>query len=237
MDGPTGLDILVHRGLGEYFDAPPAPLSRLRSGLHRIEFVGDEDLTAPGDSLNLPVLLPVTSEFQADGLRAVRIRHPLSLLIAVTNDVLGLRTYYAIRAGANFVLNLAIPGESQIDMVCAQIRAHNMATSAWAALPASAAPAAETRLRAVPVGGDGRRLPGYPPMAGPSLPEHDPELVRLLCTSMTVTEISRHYYCSERSMYRRIRKLYDALGVGSRAELRSAATRLGLNRQSRARVR
>jgi DNA-binding NarL/FixJ family response regulator len=36
---------------------------------------------------------------------------------------------------------------------------------------------------------------------------------------MTVAEIARLNYLSERSMYRRIRSLYDTLGVDSRAEL------------------
>ncbi len=263
-DTTTGPDVLVHSGLGDYFTTPYAPLCRLRSGLRRVEFVDDEDLTAPGRPLDLPVLVPVISEPQADSLRAVRARHPMSLLVAVTHDISGLRTYYGIRAGADFVLNLAIPGDAQTDLLRAHIRAHRMTT---AARSGPAADPALTRLRAIPVshvrdqghgreegreqdrgrghgvryGTDDRRadqaLRGSPePPPAPAPHEYDGELVRLLCTAMTVTEIARHYYCSERSMYRRIRKLYDALGVGSRAELMSAAGRLGLHRQRRDRA-
>ncbi|MFC7886359.1 DNA-binding response regulator [Streptomyces sp. NPDC057376] len=251
-DPTTGPDALVHSGLGDYFATPYAPLGRLRSGLRRVEFVDDEDLTAPGRPLDLPVLVPVISEPQADSLRAVRARHPMSLLVAVTHDISGLRTYYGIRAGADFVLNLAIPGDAQTDLLRAHIRAHRVTT---AARSGPAADPATTRLRAIPAGhvrhqgeghgikhgADDRRadpaLRGSPePPPAPAPPEYDGELVRLLCTAMTVTEIARHYYCSERSMYRRIRKLYDALGVGSRAELMSAAGRLGLHRQRRDRV-
>jgi DNA-binding CsgD family transcriptional regulator len=242
----TGPDVLVHSGLGDYFATPSAPLGRLRSGLRRVEFVDDEELTAPGRPLDLAVLVPVTSEPQAEKLRTVRARHPMSLLVAVTHDISGLRTYYGIRAGADFVLNLAILGDAQTDLLRAHIRAHRMIA---AARSGPAAGLVLTRLRAVPAddgrdrglyqgGGpaDGDRhaeptLRGSPVPAAPPPPDYDTELVRLLCTSMTVTEIARHHYCSERSMYRRIRKLYDALGVGSRAELMSAAARLGLQRQ------
>ncbi|MZF87638.1 helix-turn-helix domain-containing protein [Streptomyces sp. SID5643] len=203
-----------------------------------IEFVDDEDLTAPGGTLDLPVLIPVTSDFQAEGLRAVRVRHPLSMLIGVTNDVLGQRTYYAIRSGANFVLNLAIPGESQIDMLCAQIRAHRLtaaadATAVWPPDDPGGAPDGRgftgSALREQP-GADDSESRQRREFAPSALPDYDKELVGLLCTSMTVTEIARRYYCSERSMYRRIRKLYNRLGVGCRTELVSEAAALGLTR-------
>ncbi|MCZ1011834.1 DNA-binding response regulator [Streptomyces lydicus] len=225
----TELHVLAHSGLKAHFDSPHAPLSTLRSGLDCIDFVDGGDLTAPGRALDLPVLLPVTSEFQVEELRAIRVRHPLSLLIAVTSDISGYRTYYAIRSGANFVLNLAIPGKSQIDMLYAQLRVHRMT---------SPAETTTTWLQAIPADQGGRHhgnddgepaprtdvdreahITGAP--LRPTLPTYDTELMRLLCTSTTVSEIARRYFCSERSMYRRIRRLYDDLGVGSRAELMS----------------
>ncbi|MFF2964368.1 DNA-binding response regulator [Streptomyces sp. NPDC057963] len=231
----TGLHVLVHSGLKPYFDSPQALLGALRSGLDRVDFVDAEELTAPCGALDLPVLMPVTSEFQAEELRAVRVRHPLSLLVAVTNDVSGYRTYYAIRSGANFVLNLAIPSESQRDLLYAQLRAHlmagpadSMATAGPQGLPADQGGRQRCRYHGgeTPAGADGDResdIPGEHLRA--ALPSHDAELMRLLCTSITVSEIARrYYYCSERSMYRRIRRLYDDLGVGGRAELISLAT-------------
>ncbi|WP_214369600.1 hypothetical protein [Pseudonocardia sp. H11422] len=51
-------------------------------------------------------------------------------------------------------------------------------------------------------------------------------LTELLYGRQTVSAISRRFFCSERSMYRWIRRLYDELGVRSRSELRSrVATR------------
>jgi DNA-binding CsgD family transcriptional regulator len=195
------LHVLVHSGLKAHFDSPlseDSPLGTLRHGLHRVDFVDDEDLAAPGCVLDLPVLLPVNSEFQAEALRTIRVRRPLSLLIAVTNDVSGHHTYYAIRAGANFVCNLGIMGESQIGMMHAQLQAHRV--SKRVDTPAA-------RLRPVS-----------------ALHQSDRELIRLLRTSMTVSEIARRHYCSERSMYRRIRRLYDDLGVRGRAELMTLAS-------------
>ncbi|MFI1966123.1 response regulator transcription factor [Streptomyces pathocidini] len=221
----AGLCVLAHSGLRASFDSPDAPLSGLRAGLDRVEFVDERQLAAPGTP-DLPVLMPVTSEFQAEDLRAVRLQHPLALLVAVTNDLSGHQTYYAIRSGANFVFNMAIPEERQVDLLLAQCRAHCTGSA-----PDRAAVAG--RLRALPA----RESPPTPPAAAP-IPgvDYDPELLRLLCTSATVSEIARRYYCSERSMYRRIRRLYDALGVSGRSELLPLAAELGLRRPSPARA-
>ncbi|MFF4605283.1 helix-turn-helix transcriptional regulator [Streptomyces sp. NPDC001339] len=267
--------VLVHSGLKAHFESPHDTFSTLCSRLGRVEFIDSEDLAASGSALDLPVLVPVTSEFQAQELREIRVRHPLSLLTAVTNDISGHYTYYAIRSGANFVINLAIPAESQIDMLYAQFRTHRATTptdptAAWRqALPADHSGHARVRYdnaasrdasagHGSPVR-EGRRTepdtrPTSPPVAEstpgsdsapitvareeehirrriPQLPlsESDKELVRLLCTSITVSEIARRYYCSERSMYRRIRKLYDKLGIAGRTELTSLAATLGMN--------
>ncbi|MGW6598403.1 helix-turn-helix transcriptional regulator [Streptomyces sp. NPDC055036] len=189
----------------------------------------EEELNASG-GLSLPVLLPVNSEFQAEELRTLRVRHPLSLLIAVTNDLSGHHTYYAIRSGANFVFNVAISGESQIGMVQAQLRAHAIThaiahADVPATVPADAkrAPVRVTEQRVTrPVALPGLHAAGASTV--PDLHRADRELVRQLRTSMTVSEIARRHYCSERSMYRRIRRLYDELGVRGRAELMSVVS-------------
>ncbi|MEU9115103.1 hypothetical protein AB0D04_25775 [Streptomyces sp. NPDC048483] len=299
----TGLHFLAQSGLRAQFESPHSPLGGLRPGLDRVDFVEDADLTAPGIALDLPVLMPVTSEFQAEGLRDVRVRHPLALLVAVTNDVSGHQTYYAIRSGANFVLNLAIPGDRQIDMLYAQCRAHCVAgavdgSAAWlrsvpgehgghhgaddsgpafresflaprgpsshglrGPAPALADTVARARSALDPPSGPARGAtpdpasapeqprnpqpsrnpqppqtpqspqpphhPSAPHRPPPALPDCDRELLHSLCTSATVSEIARRHYCSERSMYRRIRRLYDDLGVTGRAELLSLAAGWG----------
>ncbi|GAA3137906.1 hypothetical protein GCM10010466_31010 [Planomonospora alba] len=243
------LNVLAHSGLKAHFDSPNTSLNTIRSGLDHVDFVDSEDLAASDESLDLPLLTPVTSELQAEGLRTLRVRNPLALLIAVTTDVSGFQTYDAIRSGANFVLNLAIPGESQSDMLYGLLRTHCMTAPTDTATPLQAVPAEHGAARGNPperhgpAGGtrhqDSARHPGASPRSGrapgerPSQPlprEYDRELTRLLCTSMTISEIARRYYCSERSMYRRIRRLYDDLAVGCRTELIALASELGLNR-------
>lgn len=287
VSNSSELRVLVHSGLKAHFESPHAPFGKMRAGLDRVDFVDDEDLIAPGRALALPVLIPVTSEFQAEGLSVVRVRHPLALLVAVTNDVSGFRTYYAIRSGADFVFNMAIASANQVDMLYAQLRSHCTTAPPEAAEPPfhpvavageadaaeeehrqalsepfeenSARPdpvrqergleqaAAAVAPRATPAQDGLSSHPSHPEDAAPgehrsALPSHDDAahalqagagvdtgLMRMLCSSMTVTEIARRYYCSERTMYRRIRKLYDDVGVRSRAELIPLASVLALS--------
>ncbi|MEV6426939.1 hypothetical protein [Nocardia sp. NPDC051463] len=56
------------------------------------------------------------------------------------------------------------------------------------------------------------------------LSESDVRLLGMLRSAMTVAEIARLNYMSERSMYRRIRNLYDTVGVEGRSQLRRSAT-------------
>ncbi|QXJ22487.1 hypothetical protein AGRA3207_003491 [Actinomadura graeca] len=63
------------------------------------------------------------------------------------------------------------------------------------------------------------------PTSAPTSEDEDEELIRLLCGTATVAEISKHFYCSERSMYRRLRSLYSRLGVRGRNQLRAHVAR------------
>ncbi|GHH40756.1 helix-turn-helix transcriptional regulator [Streptomyces candidus] len=214
------LHVLAHVALKSHFEtahAPDSPFASLHRCLDRVDFVEGKELAAVDGTLDLPVLLPVHSEYQTEELRALRNLHPLALLIAVTNDISGHPTYYAIRSGANFVFNLAIEGRRQVGIVHARLRAH-----------AEARAFATTRLQPVPhraAVGTALQVPApaAPPPVWPTpeLSAEDRDLARQLCTPMTVSEIARSHYCSERSMYRRIRRLYDSLGVGNRSELKT----------------
>ncbi|CAL9650247.1 hypothetical protein SUDANB105_06605 [Streptomyces sp. enrichment culture] len=208
------LHVLAHRGLEAPCSVPGTPLSALLVSLDRVDFVDDVQLAAPGDP-RLPVLMPVFSELQADRLRALRVRHPAALLVAVTDCVSGHLTYQAIRAGANFAFNLAITDERQIDLLLAQFRAHRP----------PGARRSETRLCALP---DGALSAPAAARASVVPAGYDADLLRMLCSSATVSEIARRTYCSERSMYRRIRKLYNAFGVSGRSALLARAVELGL---------
>ncbi|GAA3492348.1 DNA-binding response regulator [Streptomyces cremeus] len=215
------LHVLVHVALKNHFETartPDSPIASLHRCLDRIDFVEGKELAAVGGTLDLPVLLPVHSEYQTEELRALRNLHPLALLIAVTNDISGHPTYYAIRSGANFVFNLAIEGRRQVGIVHARLRAHAEARSFAATRLCTVPQRSVAAPPGLPV-----LVPDAPPSARP-VPELAPEdrnLVRQLCTPMTVSEIARGHYCSERSMYRRVRRLYDALGVGNRSELKA----------------
>lgn len=126
------------------------------------------------------------------GIRQIANWLQESPVVALVCDYDGLRTYQAIRAGADSVLNLAIPAGAQARVLFA----------------ANDEPAAF---------GDHR-----------SIPELVTPLMRLLCGDETIGAIARRSFCSERTMYRRIRALYDRLGVANRCELRDMVARLDL---------
>ncbi|MFD9369807.1 DNA-binding response regulator [Streptomyces sp. NPDC060020] len=208
--------IIVHSGFKEHFDRPesaPSVFSALRSGVSRIDFADDAELIAATTGpIDVPILVPVISEFQAETIRTIRMRHPLSLITAVTDDVTGHLTYGAIRSGAKFVLNLAIPAERQLDLLFAQFHTHfQPRTCLTPTAPGS------PQVAGTPRDHGPARLPA--PSTRQGRPVQDAELMRLLCTPMTVAEIARRHYCSERSMYRRIRQLYNEVGVRGRTEL------------------
>jgi DNA-binding NarL/FixJ family response regulator len=216
--------IFAHPSLDRYLEASETRLRSYFLDSVRIEFIDYIDLNSADVSLDSAILLPVNSEHQADNLRSVRTRHPMALLIAITNDVTGHPTYYAIRSGATFVVNLAIPSEDQSAFVQSQLHFHTQKSAAVdmsgqfdsAAISRASADNRTTANGATEVHAAGGRRG-----AGPVLERPEIELIRMLRTPMTVAEIARQNYMSERSMYRRVRKLYDVLGITGRAELHS----------------
>lgn len=169
----------------------------------------------------------------------------MSLLIAITHDVTGHTTYYAMRSGADFVINLAIPGGQQSNLLSAHLRGcpgrepeigrnlrlevvpttSNMPPRSGAGAP-NPTPVQECGPRTSTTG----HTTADPGARRRALSRFDTELADMLRTHMTVAEIARHNYVSERSMYRRIRALYNILGVTSRVELTSSTNRVGPDR-------
>ncbi|MFE9582332.1 hypothetical protein ACFYO1_38550 [Nocardia sp. NPDC006044] len=211
----------AHPSLRDYLDPANGPCGNLLPAAFDLEFADYDELTARKDVDGAPIVLPVNTEQQAERLRAVRATHAMGLIVAVTNDVTGHSTYFAIRSGANFVVNIAISIERQTELLRTQLLDHlhssldtrrpprDMMANRRAQdpqRPRNLAPTRDIRRPATPV-----------------LDDFDTRLLRMLRTSMTVAEIARHNYLSERSMYRRIRNLYDTMGVHSRAELVRAA--------------
>lgn len=221
----------AHPSLRDYLDPADGPWGGLFAAPLRLEFVEYDELGSRDAVAGAPIVLPVHTECQAERLRAIRARHAMALLVAVTNDVTGHSTYSAIRSGANFVVNLAISVERQAEVLRARLLDHAGALprrprpAVLGAVPDRAsAPAAraprpgrDSTLSAA----NGSRAAA--PLDRPELDEFDTRLLRMLRTTMTVAEIARQNYLSERSMYRRIRNLYDTLGVSGRNDLMNSA--------------
>jgi DNA-binding NarL/FixJ family response regulator len=179
--------------------AAALPLDRL--GFH-VEFFDPRRLDELEDD-GSPVFLPACSEAQAAIVRALREQfgYWLSPIVAVVNDCHGHQTYTAIKCGATCVLNVAIPAEAQVKLL------QSMALPG----PVIDEQPRSTALRPVPDAAQQRQLA-----------DGEAEtLTHLLCSDETVCTIARRFFCSERTMYRKIRTLYDALNVSGRSELRS----------------
>ncbi|MBK0870759.1 MAG: response regulator transcription factor [Saccharopolyspora sp.] len=173
-----------------------------------VEFFEASGVEALADNGN-PVFLPATSEDQAACISNLRdCGHWLSPVVAVVHDYNGHQTYSAIKHGASSVLNLAIPVGAQLEAVRATaINAGNSRADA------------DTRV-------SNALMAPYERAAGfagePTMDDEELDrLKNMLCSEETVSAIARRFFCSERTLYRRIRMLYDKLQVSSRAELRS----------------
>lgn len=191
----------VHSGLRRFCDEQRPPFRELGAS---IEFVDPHELMALTDPAE-PILVPATNQMQVELLRSLQQECYLTCIVAVVNDVNGQQTYQAMSAGATCVLNLAIPMDKQIDTLCAVLRAHTGATGRPFRLVATGPTVPESSV-------------------GPTrcTDEQSKLLIDMLCGSHTVSSIAKRFYCSERSMYRRVRRIYDVFGVSNRSELRSA---------------
>lgn len=169
-----------------------------------------------------PVLLPATNEIQAATLSELRTQlgHCLSPVVGVVDDYSGHQTYNAIKRGASCVLNLASSPNAQLSVLRAALTSCAVTTSAaqgasersepvQAGTPANAATASAFALQ--------RR---HARCTGFASTEID-VLIKLLCSEETVSSIAHRFFCSERTMYRKIRALYDELNVSGRMELRT----------------
>lgn len=170
----------------------------------RLEFVEPAVLAVlPPDGT--PVLVPAASEPDVAVVRSLRRGHCLRPIIAVVNDLDGHQTFRAIDNGASGVLNIRLPADKQIGAV-------------FAACDGAVRPASRLQLAEPPV------APGEPGEAETLDPEEAGRLMRMLCGTSSISSIAQQFYCSERSMYRRLRRLYEQLGVSGRSELRSRMT-------------
>jgi DNA-binding NarL/FixJ family response regulator len=173
----------------------------------RLEFVGPGVLSVmPPDGT--PVLVPAASEPDVALVRSLRREDCLRPIIAVVSDIDGHQTFRAIDSGASGVLNIRLPGGKQLGAI--------LAACDGAAQPAPHG----SRLQLA--GGTVRAI--EPDEAETVDPEETGRLMQLLCGTSSISAIAQQFYCSERSMYRRLRRLYEQLGVSGRSELRSRMT-------------
>lgn len=200
-----------------------------------VEFI-DPHCLAELDDNGSPVLLPATTEAQAETVRSLREDFGccISPVVAVVNDCSGHQTYTAIKYGASSVLNLAISVEAQVNALQAVLTAppvpgetavQHVRVRSLPDRPAHqvAAPRDLTPPREIAQRGPEPRaanvLVGH---EGCQLTEDEADtLANLLCTDEKVCAIARRFFCSERTMYRKIRMLYDRLQVSGRSELRA----------------
>ena len=192
-----GERVHVHSGLRRFCDDQRSPFRKLGA---RIEFVDPLELGALTDPVER-IVLPATNPMQVEFLRSLQRECCMTCIVAVVNDVNGYQTYQAMSAGATCVLNLAIPVDKQVDTLLAVFAAY--------------AGAVERPLRVVPTD------PATREGSTRVLAEQDRSLISLLCGSHTISSIAKLFYCSERSMYRRVRRIYDRFEVSSRNELRA----------------
>lgn len=191
----------VHSGLRIFCDDQKSPFRALGA---KIEFIDPLELSVLADPVEL-ILIPAANQMQVELLRSLRREWCMTCIVAVVNDVNGYQTYQAMSSGATCVFNLAIPVDKQIDVLHAVFRAHAGTT--------------ERPVRLVPTGPS---IPQDPVSLTRCTDEEIRLLISLLCGSHTISSIAKRFYCSERSMYRRVRRIYEFFGVSSRNELRSA---------------
>lgn len=201
--------VLAHRGLRSFL---ATRFDRTERGCPEIEFLAPDELLALDGGVT-PVIVPAVAEAQCRALAELRDRLPLAPIVAVVNDRTGQQAYRAVCGGASSVLNLTQPRSEQETIL--------------RALSTGRPPAGGTVTRLRSVAGGTRQARPEPaadhwPCDGPAVVED--QLVELLRGRSTISVIAARLYCSERSMYRRVRRLYDAFGVSGRAELRDVLT-------------
>lgn len=224
LPGESPYRALVHAHLR--YSVGPLVTDRLRGVGYTVEFV-PQDRLATLDDDGGPVVVPATNEAQAQLVRSLRteLGRWLSPVIAVVNDCSGHQSYTAIKYGASGVLNLVIPVEAQLNALHAVL---NPVPAQDRSVIFDHSPSLDPHGDQHPVGAVVRQGAGTAPANAasggilPHLDDHEAwTLIKLLCTDEPVYTIARRFFCSERTMYRRIRALYNSVRVRGRSELRS----------------
>jgi DNA-binding NarL/FixJ family response regulator len=154
--------------------------------------------------------VPVLNPAQAARLSRLAHENPLTTLVGVVTDPSGVLTHQAIQAGASFVLNTLIAPEHSLAALETQLTSRTDDFGSVAIGPPAWFAAREPS-----------------PLADAGLGDEEALLVRLVCAGSTTAQLSARFFCSERSMYRRLRGIYNRFRVTSRRELCEVLARAG----------
>ena len=186
---------------------------RIPLAMHISEFQSQglsiQALDRPADELDpdrpSAVALPATNTGRLDLITQVGQDYPFAAVVAAVIDPTGLISLSAIEAGASLVLNLLIPPEHAVPVIAQQLLAHlnyGGIDGLFAARDSTPRWSSDCSLSTV--------LPAT---------DSDHQLLHLLMSGQSTSQLARRFYCSERSMYRRLRNVYDRIGVSGRYEL------------------
>jgi DNA-binding NarL/FixJ family response regulator len=195
----------IHNGLRGIINESQEPFDDLDV---LFEFVDPQSLPQPSSD-PWPIFVPVTNEFQAEFVHTIRQSACMTPIIAIVNDVNGYQTYMAIKYGATCVFNIMVPADKQADSLRSVLFSAGQPALSRVPQPRAGRPAAP--------------VPGKRPRdLVADLDQQERALLKLLCGNETMSVIAKSFYCSERSIYRRVRQLYDRFEVPGRTELRMA---------------
>lgn len=195
---------IVHSGLRETFSR----IAGQQDWAHlHVDYQEPELMLANAADLT-PVVLPAVDDSQARFVIQLRNARILTPILTIVNDLDGYQTCRAMVSGATSVLNLELPRNKQ-RMIIQSFLGFEDEPSV-------------VNMESIG-GGESGQLAAEPP----SMDADEIFLIDLLCGQVTIATIARMSYCSERSMYRRVRELYTKMGVSSRAELRARAASVG----------
>jgi DNA-binding NarL/FixJ family response regulator len=193
----------VHNGLRGIINESQKPFDDLDIVF---EFVDPQSLLQPSSN-PWPIFVPVTNEFQAEFVHTIRQSACMTPIIAIVNDVNGYQTYMAIKYGATCVFNIMVPADKQADSLRSVLFSAGQPALSRVPQPRADLPAMPVRDR-------------QPRALVSDLDQKERALLKLLCGTETMSVIAKSFYCSERSIYRRVRQLYDLFEVPGRTELR-----------------
>lgn len=163
--------------------------------------------------------LPAFNELHTQDISYIAQAFPLLVIIGVVTDPTGRDTYAAINSGAKLVLNTLIKDERYPQMLghLAGLYAHSgqMIEGSKLNPPTRSSTILNAVAHPIPLTPAGKI--DFAKYEGNSEDRH---LLMLLREGHTTEQMAKRLHCSERSMYRRLRRLYRRFGVNNRDELR-----------------